>query len=211
MASNQDLRRSDDNRPGRPGRFGLPQLPSPIARVALLGVIAAAVFAGVQLASHHGKKAASGTAFLTKALGSPQSSAPLVRKPAPGTRVGLAKRGYTVRHRGTHVGLAVTATGQKRWRRYSAGVSRTTSFGAETITVGKKQTEQFLTVKRHRGKHRWEWRLDLGGLEPRLMADGSVRFLESQHRVSDLRLLPVAILSATGVVAAKGDVVSTPA
>src|SRR5205807_6366361 len=78
------------------------------------------------------------------------------------------------------------------------GVSRKTRFGTETITVGKDKTEQFLTVTRHRGQHRWEWDLGLGGLQPMPTADGSVRFLEADHRVADLRLLPVAILTAAG-------------
>src|SRR5689334_662943 len=67
--------------------------------IAALAVLAA-LFVGGRIAGH-GTSAAAAPAFLQPALGKPQSSAPLVRKPSRDLRVAIGKAGYSVT-RGGH-------------------------------------------------------------------------------------------------------------
>src|SRR4051794_39140031 len=118
----------------------------------LLAVSAAllltAFFAVSELATLRGAKAHDASAYLTRELGSPLSSAALVRTPEHGFKVDVGRRaGFSVAHAGGG-SLTISARGAGRapWRHFANGVARPTPFGQETVTVGPGQTEQFLTV-----------------------------------------------------------------
>src|SRR5437867_12752274 len=95
MASFEELRPLDE-RPADAGRFGVL-----LVRARLLASVAAllalaGVFAGLQLAGSARKTHAAAPAYLRHALGSPQSSAPLTRRPAQDVRVQVTRDGYRV-------------------------------------------------------------------------------------------------------------------
>ena len=92
MASETKDLRPDVERPASAERFGLLWLRSPVHLAIFLGLLATVLFAGLMLAGSHGKRSST-PAFLTTALGSQQSSAPLVRKPAPGVTVRVGRSG----------------------------------------------------------------------------------------------------------------------
>ncbi|HVM16160.1 MAG TPA: chitobiase/beta-hexosaminidase C-terminal domain-containing protein, partial [Gaiellaceae bacterium] len=196
MASVRDLR--PISRPATAGAAPDPagRLPHTLAAVALLVVAAATLALVAQLAgSRSALPAPTVPAFLTDALGAPQSAAPLVREPATGVRVALTRDGYAVRA-GGH-GLALSGGGDGgRWTRHAGGVTRSTAFGAETITVTPRRVEQFLTVTERQGARTWRWRLDTP-LVPHLDG-GWIRFTDRSGAPSRLRIRPVAILDAAG-------------
>src|ERR1043165_10184999 len=171
----------------------------PFRSLKLLAVSAAllltAFFAVSELATLRGAKAHDASAYLTRELGSPLSSAALVRQPA---RTSPALGGKLEIRRG---GLKVTADqgtlplrfrGSAPWRQFANGVAGPTPFGREAITFGVNRVEQSLLVDRKQGTRSWKWNLG-SNLAPRLARDGSVRFGRSA-----LRILPVAILDRTG-------------
>src|SRR5215510_13841412 len=161
MASFPDLRRSvrsadAEGTAARPGR--LPKLLAVSAALLLT-----AFFAVSELATIRGAKAHDASAYLTRELGSPLSSASLVRVPA---RVSPALGGKLEIRRG---GLRVTSgrdtlslrfRGSAPWRPFTNGVARPTAFGRETITFGVNRVEQSLLVDRHLGTRVWTWKLD---------------------------------------------------
>src|SRR5689334_1666513 len=144
-----------------------------------------AFFAVSELATLRGAKAPDASAYLTRELGSPLSSASLVREPA---RTSPALGGKLEIRRG---GLKVTSgrdtlslrfEGTASWRQFSNGVARRTSFGREAITFGVNRIEQSLLVNRHVGTRVWTWKLG-SDLDARVAHDGSVRFGRSALRI----------------------------
>src|SRR5919198_6204539 len=165
----------------------------------LLAVSAAllltAFLAVSELATLRGAKAHDASAYLTRELGSPLSSASLVRKPARlhpalGGKLEIRAGGLKVTSGRQH--LSLRFAGDAKWRQYSNGVARRTAFGRETIAFGDNRVEQSLLVDRHVGTRTWRWQLS-SNVDARVAADGSVRFGSSP-----LRILPVAILDGRG-------------
>ncbi|MDQ2967720.1 MAG: chitobiase/beta-hexosaminidase C-terminal domain-containing protein, partial [Actinomycetota bacterium] len=168
----------------------------------LLAVSAAllltAALAVPEFATLRGAKAHDASAFLTRELGPPLDSAPLVRNPASGTTVRLKRGGMHVKAAEGAVSLRLAAgTGTGSLRRHTHGVVRRTAFGTETVIVGTGQVEQFLTVKSSQGSRVWRWKLD-SRLEPRLNAAGVVGFFTKTGRLTNLEISPVQILDAHG-------------
>ena len=183
MASDPQLRhepgrleafsRSVDDGPGAP-------VATLLAGLLVLLVVVTGLLAATQLASHRGGKATSQTSFLTKALGSPQDSAPLVRKPSRTQTVHLHRNGFTYTHGTDSISLAANGAGAQPWTRHRNGVTRSTPFGAETITVTSRRTEQYLTVSSRQGHKTWTWRLDTN-LDLRLNVDGGIDLGPGTH------------------------------
>src|SRR6266545_3387232 len=183
MASDPQLRhepgrleafsRSVDDGPGAP-------VATILAGLLVLLVVVTGLLAATQLASHRGGKATSQTSFLTKALGSPQDSAPLVRKPSRTQTVHLHRNGFTYTHGTDSISLAANGAGAQPWTRHRNGVTRSTPFGAETITVTSRRTEQYLTVSSRQGHKTWTWRLDTN-LDLRLNVDGGIDLGPGTH------------------------------
>src|SRR5436309_2572892 len=146
-----------------------------------------------ELATLHGKKALEAPAFLTEALGSPESSAPLVRTPARHTTVTIGRHGYAVAHHGRSLIVSSTGSGTT-WARFANGATRSTAFGQESIVVRSDSTELFETVVRRQGRRFWRWQLGTTGLTPKLERDGSV-WLDRRH---SLWISPIAIKDAGG-------------
>ena len=110
MARDNRLRRTKSESPARTGRFAFLQSRALVGTAAILAVVAAAFAAVHQLAGIGRTKALAEPAFLTEALGAPQASAPLVRKPAPSIAVTIEQGGgYTVAGPGRSVTLAPQA------------------------------------------------------------------------------------------------------
>jgi autotransporter-associated beta strand protein len=101
-------------------------------------------------------------------------------------------------------GLAAQGLGSSPWSRYANGVGRPAPFGLETVTAGRTQVEQFLTVGRHEGTTNWRWRFTglPANLTPRVGGDGYVAFLVGTGAVKrlsqDAFIAPPAILDARG-------------
>ncbi len=186
VASFKALRRSSEGS-AQTGRFAVLRTFSPLRLAALLALLATALLVALQLAGLHRGKAPSVPAFLTKALGAPQRSAPLVRKPAPHVSVTILKSGLKVAdHDGSIALAAAAATGEWRtWRRYQQGVLRRTSFGSEAIVFDDKGQggEQFLVVRQHHQRHTWRWRLDTA-FTPRVTSSGVVGFFKGHRMVA---------------------------
>src|SRR5205823_840434 len=148
-----------------------------------------------ELATLRGAKAHDASAYLTRELGSPLSSASLVRTPAlihPALGGKLEIRGGGLKITSGHDRLSLRFAGDAAWRQYANGVSRRTSFGREAITFGINRVEQSLLVNRPQGTKVWRWRL-ASNLDARIVRDGSFRFANSA-----LTILPVAILDTDG-------------
>src|SRR5919108_1369963 len=146
-----------------------------IAVVAALG--AASLFAFLQLAGPSSR--AGQPSFLRDALGSLDPDAPLVRRPATGVEVKIGRDRFGVESDEAAVALATEAATTGPWQRFDRGVTRSTSFGAETIVVDGQTTEQFLTVDDHQGMRTWRWRID-SKRKPRVGDDRAVGFLPAR-------------------------------
>jgi hypothetical protein len=135
--------------------------------------------------------------FLTRALGSPRTSG-LALKGVGRLDISIEPEGgYTFTRGDASVSLAAEGTGPEDWDWYSNGATRRTPFGAETIIVTPRLTEQFLTVERREGLKTWRWNLRAPGLTPRLAEDGTLEFMTVDGS-SSLVLLPVRILDGDG-------------
>src|SRR2546426_5200567 len=159
-------------------------------------------FAAVtELATLHGKKAHDASAFLTRELGPPLDSAPLVRTPAHSTP-SLVKPALGGKLEIRNGGLKVTSghsslslhygTAHGAWSGHQHGVQRKLPFGRETIVLGTNRVEQSLLVGSRQGTRTWRWRLGAGNLAARVTNDGTVRFAD-RTKDSGLRILPVVI------------------
>jgi hypothetical protein len=194
-------------RPAGTGRLAL-AAPAPLLLLAFFAALAAAFFL-FQLAGSTGTaEAPRFPAFLAEALGAPQAEAPLARKPARGVSVAIRDDGYRVAAKDGSVSLASQEAGEGQWRAFANGASRPTAFGAETIVVEPRKTEQYLTVTSRQGAKTWTWQLATT-LEPRLAKDGGVDFVvdggwheahKHYHgpRLAQYRIAPVAIFDAQG-------------
>src|SRR6266545_2984311 len=124
---------------------------SPILLVVSTALLLTAFFAVSELATLRGAKAHDASAYLTRELGSPLSSAPLVRAPARihpalGGKLEIRNGGLKVTSGRSVLSLRYGAKGP--WRQYANGVSRPTSFGREAIAFGVDRVEQSLLVDR---------------------------------------------------------------
>src|SRR4051794_8501915 len=168
----------------------------------LLAVSAAllltAFFAVSELATLRGAKAHDASAYLTRELGSPLSSAPLVRVPARGTTASLSARGFRVRHGKQALSLRLAGLSSGKLASYRRGVSAPTAFGRVVVSATARKTEQFLVVDDHQGTKTWRWQLDAHGLRPRVGDDGYVGFLGGHRLASDFVIAPPKILDSDG-------------
>jgi hypothetical protein len=207
MASFPDLR--PGLRSAKAGSRAVRRFRLPVLLAALAALLLTASLAVSELATLRGAKAHDASAFLTRELGSPLDSAPLVRRPARRVEVKIDRRSYGVAYRQGAVSLAGLDTGVGTWNQYTHGVSRRTVFGRETITVSRLKTEQYLTVERRQGEKTWRWKLASPRLRPLPTPDGGINFaLRHAHSdghkhhhgppLSELRILPPAILDARG-------------
>src|SRR5215831_6710154 len=193
MASFPDLR--PGSRSAKAGSVAVRALRSPILLAVSAALLLTAFFAVSELATLRGAKAHDASAYLTRELGSPLSSASLVRRPsqvrpALGGKLELRRGGLTVSS--GHDPVSLRFNGTSPWRQFSNGVARPTRFGRETIAFGVNRVEQSLPVDRHFGTRTWKWKLT-SNLDARVTRDGSVRFGSSP-----LSILPVAILDSEG-------------
>jgi hypothetical protein len=148
---------------------------------ALCGLFATALVAGlvaVSLSAARGGTAqpqgsAGPLSWLASELGPRTDSAPLHRVPTRGVHVDLRAQGFDFAVGNSRVALRSNSTGVLQ--PHTNGVSRTTPFGRETITVTPAQTELYDTVVSHQGKRTWKWNLE-SSLTPELRADGSILF-----------------------------------
>jgi hypothetical protein len=169
-----------------------------VLRRTFAAAVAAAALAVLLLgASGSVREAPPLPSFLHEALGTPQSAAPLLRRPADGVRVAIDSDRFTVAHGADSVSLTAESNGDAEWRRFENGVTRATPFGAETVVVDGDRTEQYLTVTERQGAATWRWLLTADGLEPRLTADGGVEFLRQPERTG-LRILPARLYDLAG-------------
>src|SRR5436190_1453361 len=193
MASFPELRRS--RRVLAPaGRSRAAVLASPVVFTAATAVLAVVGLVAVQLASFTDGGTARVPEFLTRSLGSPEPASSMTRRPTRGVTAAVGRTGLSVVSDGRRVSLGSPVRGT--WRRFAHGASRPAPFGHESVVVGARRAEEFLTVDRHRGSHVWRWRLHTAGT-PRVGADGTVAFLRAR-RLSGAHVDPVAILDSRG-------------
>ena len=135
--------------------------------------------------------------FVDRALGSSSSDASLEQRLAGGATLTVDGRGIDAHAGSATIALASRGAGRGDWQRYRSGVTRTTSFGRESILFGINRAEQFLTVAHRQGTRTWSWQLDATRGHPRLTPDGGVSFSRA-GRLDGFHILPVAILDARG-------------
>ncbi len=192
LASNFELRRSD-KRSASAGRFRTPRFVFATA----LGVGLVCLLLLAQLASRQEQHTTgSPPAFLGDALGSPQQTASLVRRPASGLTLNVTDARFGLATDLASVTLSTSGSGT--WRRFEGGAHRTTSFGSETVTFDKESLEQYLTVESRQGRRTWTWKLD-GSARARLLDGGRVGFVDDKTgRVSDVLLGAAKIFDTHG-------------
>ena len=106
MASFPDLR--PENRSVQTERVAARRKRARLLIAVSAALLLTAFLAVSELATLRGTKAHDASVFLTRELGPPLESAPLVRKPAPGTTVALGRSsGFTISRKG---GKKVTLT-----------------------------------------------------------------------------------------------------
>ena len=189
MASFPDLR--PGSRSAKAGSRPTRKVRTPVFLAVSAALLLTAFLADSELATLRGAKAHDASAFLTRELGSPLGSAPLVRRPARGVKVTVGANGYRVSRHGTALSLASSVKGHS-WRHYQHGVQRRNTVGQETILIDGDSAEELLTVSRHHGLHTWRWRLDTR-LAPRVTPTGVVGFF-AKNRLTSLEIEPVLIL-----------------
>src|SRR5687767_4394110 len=134
MARENRTHHTQEARPADAGRRAAFEAISPTHIAAILAIVAAGFLLVWQVAVGDSPRKET-PQYLTTALGAPQRTAPLVRKPSRNLRVAIRERGYGVTSRGRSVGLMSVGAPAADWNRYANGVSRATDFGRETITV----------------------------------------------------------------------------
>jgi hypothetical protein len=157
-------------------------------------VAAVVAVCAVVLPSHPTSRPAT---FVDRALGSPNADASLERRLVAGTTLAVDRAGIDARAGSQTIALTSGSAGHGDWQRYGSGVTRTTSYGRESVLFGINRAEQFLTVDRHLGTRTWSWQLDATHGAPHLGADGSVSFTRA-GRLAGFHILPVAILDSAG-------------
>ncbi|MFL5968010.1 MAG: beta strand repeat-containing protein, partial [Gaiellaceae bacterium] len=160
----------------RPRRSSLP----------LLAVSAALLFTAFiavsELATLRGAKAHDASAYLTRELGSPLSSASLVRVPARNVRVTIRKGGFDLHAPEGSLSLVAQHPGSGTWRHFQHGALRTIAYGQEAVTMHRSGVEESLRIIRPQGRHTWRWRLD-SSVDPRL-SNGVVAFFDRKRMVN---------------------------
>ncbi|MDQ1535574.1 MAG: hypothetical protein QOF28_3335, partial [Actinomycetota bacterium] len=163
-------------------------------------VLAASViaFALSELATQGNHAMRSTPDFLTRGLGPTQPSAPLVRKPAHGVTVRIAKDGLAFTQNGNAVHLVGAKPPHTGWTRHVNGASRKTPFGTQAIVFDDTRggAEEYLVVDKRQGTHTWRWRLDTT-MTPRTTPAGVVGFADG-HRIDDSYIPAVKILDGQG-------------
>src|SRR5436189_5564165 len=152
MASFTDLRPSF--RSAKAEREAVRRRRSPFLLAVSAALLLTAFFAVSELATLRGAKAHDASAYLTRGLGSPLSSASLVRvpaqiRPALGGKLEIRRGGLKVTS--GRDALVLRFKGAARWREFTNGVARPTGFGREAITFGASRVEQSLLVDRRQG------------------------------------------------------------
>ncbi|HEX6788752.1 MAG TPA: hypothetical protein VF091_05865, partial [Gaiellaceae bacterium] len=168
-------------------------------RHALLAAIAIAASAAAVLLL--GARPTSVPGYLKTALGPTSPTAPLTKHLANNSSVNVRRDGFTVAQSGTRLRLASVVTGAGPWSRHRHGVMRRTSFGFETIHVGKTSVEESLVVAHHVGRRTWRWRLGGAKLTPSLRSDDSVGFYRGTgliRQLTSLSIDPVVVQDASG-------------
>ena len=165
--------------------------------VAILVLAAAAGFFGLatQRGGHADSRHAT-PAFLTKALGTDEPSAPLLRTPAPGVSVAIHQGGYALATPAGTIALTAKDHSAGSWSTYRNGASRPTALGRETVTVAPNRTELFQTVTQHKGQKTWSWKLDTAS-SPQVTR-GYVAFFSKTGELLPLQIDPVQILDSRG-------------
>lgn len=187
----------------RPTPLPKPGDPAPRSLVpAVLAVVAALTAGGLvlamQLTGRDSDRGGAVPSFLSTALGKPDADAPLVRRTTPGATVEVSATRHGMRTEQGSLSIGAGHDGTAAWARFGNGATRRTSFGRETITIGRDRVEQFLTVDERQGDRTWRWPLQTT-LEPRAGVEGSVSFFDPRtHRVSDLLIPAVELLDDRG-------------
>src|SRR5580765_1478066 len=203
MASFPDLR--PNRRSAKAESTAAPRNRARLLLAASTALLLTASLAVSELATLRGARAHDASVFLTRELGPPLDQ-PLVRtparatprlvKPALGGKLEIRDGGLKVTSGHATVSLRFgKASGA--WRRHQHGVQRKLPFGSEAIVLGLNRVEQSLTVDKRQGTRTWRWRLDATKLDPRLTADGTVRFADGK-KDSGLRILPVVVFDKRG-------------
>src|SRR5262249_57253585 len=95
-----------------------------------------------ELATLRGAKAHDASAYLTRELGSPLSSASLVRSPARNVRVRIRKGGFELEGPEGRLTLVAQTGGTASWRHFERGALRSISVGQEAVTVRNDAVEE---------------------------------------------------------------------
>ena len=118
-----------------PGALACPAVGRSPSRRSLVAAVTAVALS--ELASFRGSHAVQPTpGFLTRELGAPSPSAPLVRAPSRGVSVAIHHGGYTLATPAGTIGLTADVKSAQQWTTYRNGASRTTALGSETVAVG---------------------------------------------------------------------------
>src|SRR5215212_10292328 len=114
MASFSDLR--PHTRLAKAGGTAVRRLRSPILLAVSAVLLLTAFFAVSELATLHGAKAHDASAYLTRELGSPLSSASLVRAPARNVRVEIRRGGFQLDAPEGSLAVVAQGTGRGGWQ-----------------------------------------------------------------------------------------------
>src|SRR3954452_1508778 len=133
MASFSDLR--PRSRSAKAGSMAVRRASLPVLLAVSAALLLTAFLAVSELATLRGAKAHDASAYLTRELGSPLSSAPLVRMPARGTTVSLSARGFRVRHGKQALSLRLAGLSSGKLASYRRGVSAPTAFGGVVVSA----------------------------------------------------------------------------
>jgi hypothetical protein len=167
--------------------------------LAIVTLVVAAVTAVAlsELASFRGSHAVQPTpGFLTRELGAPSPSAPLVRAPSRGVSVAIHRGGYTLATPAGTIGLTADVTSAQTWTSYENGASRATALGSETVAVSPDRAEHFQTIVRRQGTKTWRWKLDTSYTPS--VTRGYVGFVAASGELMPLQIDPVQILDSRG-------------
>ena len=193
MASFPNVR--PEKRPAGAWRFGMSRRRS--LAIAALVVAAVTAVALSELASFRGSHAVHPTpGFLTRELGAPSPSAPLVRAPSRGVSVAIHQGGYTLATPAGTVGLTADVRSAAKWTSYRNGASRPTALGSETVAVSPDRAEHFQTIVHRQGTKTWRWKLDTSYTPS--ITRGYVGFVAETGELMPLQIDPVQILDSRG-------------
>ena len=134
-------------------------LPFGSAPVVLALAVAATAAALLASRSDGGASAQPLPSFLRSALGTVASAAPRPQRLTGRATARIGNRSFGVHARGGRVTLTPAGPAAAGWRTFRNGVSRRTSFGHETVVVGRRDVEELLTVTRRQSVRTWAWRI----------------------------------------------------